>query len=64
VSRTAEKFEGAGGGTMKLIGRIMSFSSWPRMWQCHTYYHPKFTGRLTLEVVALPLFGSSVRTGK
>src|SRR5215468_4602599 len=43
ASRTAEKFEGGGGATWKIIGRIMSFSSWPRMWQCHTYSWPKFT---------------------
>src|SRR5437868_11344463 len=55
---TALKADGAGGGTRKLMDRIMSFSSWPRMWQCHTYSHPKFTLRLTLLIVALPLSGS------
>ena len=35
------RFEGASGGTWKLMARIMSFSSWPRMWQCHTYSQPK-----------------------
>ena len=24
-------------GTCKTSGRIMSFSSWPRMWQCQVY---------------------------
>ncbi len=27
--------------TLNLIGRIMSISSWLRMWQCHTYSQPK-----------------------
>ena len=26
-------------------GRIMSFSSWPSMWQCHTYSQPKLVSR-------------------
>ncbi len=26
---------------LNIVGRIMSFSSWLRMWQCHTYSCPK-----------------------
>src|SRR5689334_14557783 len=40
-SKAAVKLDGAGGGTWKTIGRIMSFSSCPRMWQCQTYSQPK-----------------------
>lgn len=34
------RFEGASGGTLKAMALIMSFSSWPKMWQCHTYSQP------------------------
>ena len=30
---------GTSGGNATEIGRIMSISSWLRMWQCHTYSH-------------------------
>src|SRR5450759_2535242 len=51
--------EGTGGATWWMMGRIMSFSSWPRMWQCHTYSHPKLTLALTLKALfTLPVAGS------
>src|SRR5690348_9322828 len=42
VAAATVRFEGASGGTLKAIALIMSFSSWPRMWQCQTYSHPLF----------------------
>src|SRR4030042_1419757 len=48
-------------GTLSLTtrGRIMSFSSWPRMWQCHTYSCPKLAMMLTVGVSSsgCPVFG-------
>ena len=29
--------------TFRTMARIMSFSSWLRMWQCHTYSQAKLT---------------------
>jgi hypothetical protein len=44
-SIVAVAFSGAPGGRVKTTGLIMSFSSWPRRWQCQTYSHPKFISR-------------------
>ena len=38
----------------------MSISSWPRMWQCHTYSHPKSVSALAIGVVRRSRFGSDV----
>src|SRR5512147_1265409 len=45
------------GGSATVTGRIMSISSWLRMWQCHTYSQPKLTSLLRMGAVGLP-FGS------
>src|SRR5215469_10729361 len=50
----ATRFDGSRGGTCQMIGRIMSFSSCPRMWQCHTYSQPKLVG-IESSVAAAPL---------
>jgi hypothetical protein len=42
VAEATVRLDGASGGTVKVIALIMSFSSWPRMWQCQTYSQPKF----------------------
>ena len=41
------------------MGRIMSFSSCPRMWQCQTYSSPKLYMTLTVGVVVMgcPVMG-------
>ena len=40
--------------TVTLTGRIMSISSWLRMWQCHTYSQPKLTIWLMIGATGLP----------
>lgn len=42
------------GGSASDSGRIMSISSWLRMWQWMTYSQPKFTRELTMVPVGLP----------
>ena len=44
---------GAAGATLKMIGRMKSFSSWPRIWQCQTYSWPKLVITL-VTVTGLP----------
>ena len=45
---------GATGGSTSVCGRIMSISSWLRMWQCQTYSQPKLTSWLVMAAVGLP----------
>ncbi len=42
------------GGSASDCGRIMSISSWLRMWQCQTYSQPKLTSWLVIGLVGLP----------
>jgi hypothetical protein len=58
VAAATARLEGASGGTLKDIALIMSFSSWPRMWQCQTYSQPRF---MILFGVCVPtlVFGST-----
>ena len=44
--------------TVMTIGRIMSLSSWPRMWQCQTYSQPKDSLMLSM-VAGTPELGST-----
>src|SRR4051794_24839015 len=46
------------GGSASSTGRIMSISSWDRMWQWYTYSQPKLTSAF-VTVVTLP-FGSTI----
>src|SRR5665648_1029887 len=41
-------------GTKTVTGRIMSISSWLRMWQCHTYSHPKLATTFSIGAIGLP----------
>src|SRR5512137_399824 len=45
---------GAKGGITTDTGRIMSISSWLRMWQWKVYSQPKLTSWLTIGLVGLP----------
>ena len=47
---------GAAVATSRIMGRMKSFSSWPRMWQCHTYSQPKSVAAL-LMMMGLPSAG-------
>ncbi len=38
-----------------VTGRIMSISSWLRMWQCHTYSQPKSVMTFAMGAIGLPL---------
>ena len=42
------------GASATAMGRIMSISSWLRMWQCQTYSQPKLTYWLVIGAVGLP----------
>ena len=42
------------GASATATGRIMSISSWLRMWQCQTYSQPKLTYWLVIGAVGLP----------
>ena len=46
---------GSARATWTVTGRIMSISSWLRMWQWKTYSQPKFTTWLTIGSIGLPL---------
>ena len=54
----AARFVGAAGETWNTIGRIMSFSSCPSRWQCHTYSQPKSYSWL-VTVIGLFVSGST-----
>ena len=41
-------------GTLTVTGRIMSISSWLRMWQWKTYSHSKSVISLTIGAIGLP----------
>src|SRR5450759_2770066 len=45
---------GSARGTKTVTGRIMSISSWLRMWQCHTYSQPKSTISFEIGAIGLP----------
>src|SRR5476649_660762 len=45
---------GSARGTWTVTGRIMSISSWLRMWQCHTYSQPMLTTALMIGAMGLP----------
>src|SRR5512137_2950201 len=43
------------GGSARITGRIMSISSWERMWQWYTYSQPKLASAFVIAAVGTPL---------